>query len=112
MRRSPSGRRAPTRGLDIRATAAVQDRLRTRSRRVWAAVVIYSSDLDEVIALASRVFVLHAGIVRENTPRPRPGGLGNARARLEAPRAIAVCLGRQFPSGLIEDAIPGNFPGS
>ena len=35
-----------------------------------AAVVIYSSDLDEVIALANRVFVLHAEIVRE-FPRDR-----------------------------------------
>ena len=59
----------PTRGLDIRATAAVRDRLRTAAV-AGAAVVIYSSDLDEVIALANRVFVLHAEIVRE-FPRDR-----------------------------------------
>jgi ABC-type sugar transport system ATPase subunit len=28
-------------------------------------VVVYSSDLDEVLALATRVLVMHAGVVRE-----------------------------------------------
>jgi simple sugar transport system ATP-binding protein len=59
----------PTRGLDIRATAAVRDRLRAAAA-AGAAVVIYSSDMDEVLALASRVFVLHAGIAKE-CPRDR-----------------------------------------
>ena len=54
----------PTRGLDIRATAAVRGRLRAAAAS-GAAVVIYSSDMDEVLALASRVFVLHAGIAQE-----------------------------------------------
>jgi simple sugar transport system ATP-binding protein len=54
----------PTRGLDVRATADVHARLRAaRDRR--AAVVIYSSDLDEVLSLASRVFVAYAGTLRE-----------------------------------------------
>jgi simple sugar transport system ATP-binding protein len=52
----------PTRGLDIRAAAAVRDRLRT-ARATGAAVVVYSSDLDEVIALADRVLVVHSGRV-------------------------------------------------
>ncbi len=59
----------PTRGLDIRATAAVRDRLRAAAA-AGAAVVIYSSDMDEVLALASRVFVLRAGLARE-CPRDR-----------------------------------------
>ncbi len=54
----------PTRGLDIRATAAVHGYLRAAARR-GAAVVVYSSDLDEVLSLASRMLVLHAGRVRE-----------------------------------------------
>jgi simple sugar transport system ATP-binding protein len=33
--------------------------------RDGAAVVVYSSDLDEVLALATRVVVLHAGRLRE-----------------------------------------------
>lgn len=54
----------PTRGLDIRATAAVHDRLRAACA-AGAAVVVYSSDLDEVLSLATRVLVVHAGAVRE-----------------------------------------------
>ena len=57
----------PTRGLDIRAAAAVQDRLRA-ARDAGASVVVYSSDLDEVIGLASRVLVVHQGQVREQAP--------------------------------------------
>jgi simple sugar transport system ATP-binding protein len=54
----------PTRGLDVRASADVAARLRA-ARDGGAAVVVYSSDLDEVLALASRVLVAYAGTVRE-----------------------------------------------
>ncbi len=54
----------PTRGLDVTATVAVLDRLR-EARDAGAAVVVYSTDLDEVIDLADRVLVIHAGHVRE-----------------------------------------------
>jgi simple sugar transport system ATP-binding protein len=54
----------PTRGLDVRATAEVHARLRAARDR-GAAVVLYSSDLDEVLALASRVLVAYAGSLRE-----------------------------------------------
>jgi general nucleoside transport system ATP-binding protein len=54
----------PTRGLDIRATRAVHDRLKAAADR-GAAVVVYSSDLDEVLSLAARILVVHAGRVRE-----------------------------------------------
>lgn len=50
----------PTRGLDIRATAAVHARLRAAAR-AGAAVIVYSSDLDEVLALATRVVAVHGG---------------------------------------------------
>jgi simple sugar transport system ATP-binding protein len=53
----------PTRGLDVRATAAVHARLR-EARSAGAAVVVYSSDLDEVLALADRVLVVYDGHVR------------------------------------------------
>jgi ABC-type uncharacterized transport system ATPase subunit len=56
----------PTRGLDIRATVAVHGYLRAAARQ-GAAVVVYSSDLDEVLSLASRMLVLHAGQVRETS---------------------------------------------
>jgi simple sugar transport system ATP-binding protein len=54
----------PTRGLDVRATADVHARLRAARDR-GAAVVVYSSDLDEVLSLASRVLVAYAGTLRE-----------------------------------------------
>jgi general nucleoside transport system ATP-binding protein len=57
----------PSRGLDIRATAAVQEALRT-ARDGGAAVLVYSSDLDEVLALADRVYVMHAGQVVSVSP--------------------------------------------
>jgi simple sugar transport system ATP-binding protein len=54
----------PTRGLDVRAAAEVHARLRAARDR-GAAVILYSSDLDEVLALAGRTLVVHAGTVRE-----------------------------------------------
>lgn len=57
----------PTRGLDIRATASVRDQLRA-ARAAGTAVVIYSSDVDEVLALADRVLVVHAGEVKTVPP--------------------------------------------
>lgn len=57
----------PTRGLDVQAAAAVHARIRA-ARDAGMAVVIYSSDLDEVLALADRILVLHAGRVHD-TPR-------------------------------------------
>jgi len=63
----------PTRGLDIRASAAIRERLR-KAASAGAAVVMYSSDLDEVLALASRVFVVHGGNTIECAPdRDRVG---------------------------------------
>lgn len=55
----------PTRGLDIRATRDVHDRLR-EAAAAGSAVVVYSSDLEEVLTLATRVIVVHAGRVRES----------------------------------------------
>jgi ABC-type uncharacterized transport system ATPase subunit len=54
----------PTRGLDVRATADVHARLRAARDR-GAAIVLYSSDLQEVLSLASRMLVAYAGTIRE-----------------------------------------------
>jgi general nucleoside transport system ATP-binding protein len=54
----------PTRGLDILATTAVHDALRA-ARDAGTAVIVYSSDLDEVLALADRVLVVAEGVVRD-----------------------------------------------
>lgn len=55
---------SPTRGLDVRATASVHQHLRNACQR-GAAVVIYSSDIDEVLSLASRMLVVFEGTVHE-----------------------------------------------
>lgn len=54
----------PSRGLDVQATAAVHARIQA-ARDAGMAVVIYSSDLDEVLALANRVVVMYNGRARE-----------------------------------------------
>ena len=54
----------PTRGLDIKATVEIHDRLRTAAAQ-GVAVLVYSTDLDEVLELSQRVLVVHAGMVRE-----------------------------------------------
>ncbi len=59
----------PTRGLDFRAAAAVHDALRD-ARDAGIAILFFSSDLDEVLTLGSRVLVMHDGILRE-VPRDR-----------------------------------------
>ena len=53
----------PTRGLDIRASAAVHERLRLAAQN-GTAVIVYSQDLDEVLALATRVLVVFRGRVQ------------------------------------------------
>jgi ABC-type uncharacterized transport system ATPase subunit len=54
----------PTRGLDIRATDFVHDQLRAAAA-AGILVLIYSTDLEEVLELGRRVLVVHAGKVRE-----------------------------------------------
>jgi general nucleoside transport system ATP-binding protein len=54
----------PTRGLDIRATEEIHARLRAAAA-AGAAVLMYSSDLDEVLALAARVVVIARGVLTE-----------------------------------------------
>jgi simple sugar transport system ATP-binding protein len=63
----------PTRGLDIRASAFVHHRLR-RLASAGALVVVKSTDLDEVLGLASRVMVMYRGVLRE-----APGGADRAQ---------------------------------
>ena len=54
----------PTRGLDLRSTEAIHARLRDAAA-TGAAVLVYSSDLDEVLALACRLLVAARGTVSE-----------------------------------------------
>jgi general nucleoside transport system ATP-binding protein len=67
----------PTRGLDISATATIHARLR-QAAADGAAVLFHSSDLDEVLELATRVVVMSRGVLIEppaNATRDAIGGL-------------------------------------
>jgi ABC-type uncharacterized transport system ATPase subunit len=57
----------PTRGLDLQATARILEGIRTTA--ATAAVVFHSTDLDEVLRVATRVVACFDGRVRE-VPRP------------------------------------------
>ena len=62
-----------TRGLDFRAAGAVHEALRAARNR-GTAIMLYSSDLDEVLAMADRVLVMHAGqLVEVGRDRERVG---------------------------------------
>ncbi len=52
----------PTRGLDIGATAFVHEQLLAQRAR-GAAIVLVSTELDEVLALADRIVVMFAGTI-------------------------------------------------
>lgn len=54
----------PTRGLDLQAAADIHARLRAAAA-AGAAVLVYSNDLDEVVALGDRVLVAVEGVIAE-----------------------------------------------
>jgi simple sugar transport system ATP-binding protein len=54
----------PTRGLDLRASAYVHDRLLAACDD-GVAIVVHSADIDEILSISHRVFVVHDGTVRE-----------------------------------------------
>ncbi len=86
----------PTRGLDIRATAAVQEQLRA-ARDAGSAVVLYSSDLDEVLALADRLMVVHAGsVVVGRACHARSGRARDARCREPSGRLSSSLIGGRY----------------
>ena len=67
---------SPTRGLDVAATAYIHDCLRRR-RNEGGAIILISTELDEIIDLSDRIAVLARGeivdIVPPDTPRTSIG---------------------------------------
>jgi simple sugar transport system ATP-binding protein len=53
----------PTRGLDVGAVAFVLDRLRDAAAS-GAAVLVISSEIDELVTLCSRIVVAYRGTIR------------------------------------------------
>jgi simple sugar transport system ATP-binding protein len=66
----------PTRGLDVQATARVMQAMRAVAQEQRGAVVVHSADLDEILALTTRVVVCFAGTVHEIAPPPTVGDRG------------------------------------
>ena len=62
----------PTRGLDLRAAARVRSAIADVADRHSGAAVVFSNDLDEVLALTRRVVVCFAGRVTEIPPPVDP----------------------------------------
>ncbi|ONH27585.1 hypothetical protein BL253_21945 [Pseudofrankia asymbiotica] len=72
----------PTQGLDLRAATAIRDDLRAAAAG-GAAVVVLSTDLDEILTIADRVLVLSAGRITDTfttDDRPDAARLGRAMA--------------------------------
>jgi simple sugar transport system ATP-binding protein len=67
----------PTRGLDLRATADMQRHLRAAAEE-GVAVLVHSSDLDEVLQLAHRLLVVCRGELMELAPPFERGRVGQA----------------------------------
>jgi ABC-type uncharacterized transport system ATPase subunit len=78
----------PTRGLDLGAAKKVHDSLRA-ARDAGAAVLVFSLDLDELRALASRIVVLYDGRATGEAP-PTAGDDALGRLMLGQPSAGAV----------------------
>lgn len=68
---------SPSRGLDIRATAAVHEHLRAARDR-GAGVLLISEDLDEVLLLADRIGVMSGGRVVGEFDKPDRQAIGKA----------------------------------
>jgi ABC-type sugar transport system ATPase subunit len=61
----------PTRGVDVGARRSIHELIAALAAE-GAAVLLISSDLDEVVALAHRVLVLHRGSVMAEFPADSP----------------------------------------
>ena len=90
----------PTRGVDVGAIEFLHKRL-VDERDKGTAVMIVSTELDEVAALADRVAVMYRGrIVGIVPPRHLPGGLGLMMAGVPAEEALAAVADGEPEDGL------------
>lgn len=65
----------PTQGLDVHAAGTIHERIRTAANN-GTAVVIYSSDLDELAAISDRVIVVRdGGVISTSADRESVGAV-------------------------------------
>ncbi len=90
----------PTRGVDVGATAYVHERLRDQRDR-GAAILLISTELDEVLALSDRVGVLYEGelmgVVAPDTPRDVLGLMMGGKRAAEAGAREVTPAGESSP---------------
>jgi ABC-type uncharacterized transport system ATPase subunit len=65
----------PTRGLDVGAIEGVQ-RLLLEQRANGAAILLVSEELEELISLSDRIYVIYEGRIMGETRKADPGMLG------------------------------------
>lgn len=65
----------PTRGLDVGAIEAVQNLL-LEQRASGAAILLVSEELDELISLSDRIYVIYEGEIMGETTEGDPEGIG------------------------------------
>jgi simple sugar transport system ATP-binding protein len=63
----------PTRGVDVGSTEFIHRRV-VRERDSGAAVLLISSELDEILALADRIAVMYRGRILATVPPDTPRG--------------------------------------
>ncbi len=75
----------PARGLDVAATNFVYQQLLAR-RAAGAAILLISSELDELVALCDRIAVLYAGgLTMTNFPTTGREEIGRLMAGIAGP---------------------------
>ncbi len=81
----------PTRGLDIGATEYVRERL-LEQRRMGAAILLISEDLDEILALSDRIAIIYEGQIMDILPRDEatPERLGLLMAGVRSEEGTSV----------------------
>jgi ABC-type uncharacterized transport system ATPase subunit len=82
----------PTRGVDIGAIEFIHGRLRAM-RDAGGAVLVVSSELDEILALSDRVVVMNAGRITGELPIEACSEAALGRLMGGADAAVAVAAG-------------------
>jgi simple sugar transport system ATP-binding protein len=79
----------PTRGLDVGAIEGVQ-RMLLKQREAGAAILLVSEELDELISLSDRIYVIYEGQIMGETKKsvPETIGLMMTGTRLEEIEAV------------------------